>query len=247
MSNGENNLLSLFSRFYSLIDKETNKIHCIYGEKDKDDRLMILMDEADMSFHPEWQRKFINLITEFINKFYSEYRVHLIITTHSPIILSDIPSDNIIYLSEGENTSNKEDINNRTFAANIYNLYKERFFWDGYDNDKHFGIIGEFALSKINYVMETLDEYKNFKYPYKYHEEEKNKYIIKLKNCQKIINLIGEPLIGDILDNKYKIAQKELDLKENEDSQIDEIIKNFDKLSGEDRKKFLKHLIDKYK
>ena len=95
--------------------------------------------------------------------------------------------------------------------------------------------------------METLDEYKNFKYPYKYHEEEKNKYIIKLKNCQKIINLIGEPLIRDILDNKYKIAQKELDLKENEDSQIDEIIKNFDKLSGEDRKKFLKHLIDKYK
>ena len=243
MSNGENNLLNLFARFYSLIDTEKKDFKRYHDTKSMYE-LIILMDEADMSFHPEWQRKYIKLIIDFIQAIFSQYKVHLIITTHSPIMLSDIPSDNIIYLSKGVNISDKKDINNRTFAANIYNLYKEEFFFDGKNLNKHFGIIGEFASNKIEYVIKTLDKWEKFN---SFTEEEQNEYIKKLNDCKKIINLIGEPLIRNMLENKYQIAEQNLNLKEDKESQLGEIINDFDRLSEEDRRKFLKHLIDKYK
>lgn len=243
MSNGENNLLNLFARFYSLIDTKTKDFKHYHNTKSIDE-LIILMDEADMSFHPEWQRKYIKLIIDFIKTIFLQYKVHLIITTHSPIMLSDIPSDNIIYLSKGVNISDKKDINNRTFAANIYNLYKEEFFFDGKNLNKYFGIIGEFASNKIEYVIKTLDKCEKLD---SFTEEEQNEYVTKLNDCKKIINLIGEPLIRNMLENKYQIAEQNLNLKENKESRLGEIINDFDRLSEEDRKKFLKHLIDKYK
>lgn len=248
MSNGENNLLSLFSRFHSLIDKKTGNIKNNYNGYDMDD-LIILMDEADMSFHPEWQRKYISVITKFLKKIFKENMVHLIITTHSPIMLSDIPSDNIIYLRKACNISDKNNINNRTFGANIYNLYKDKFFFeDQYKNDysKHFGIIGEFACKKIEYVIEILD-----KYIYKQdklictNKKKKIEEYKDLNECRKIINLIGETFIRDMLDNKYERVKSILNIED--DYKLNQSIEKFNKLSEDDKQNFIKYIIDLYR
>ena len=251
MSNGENNLLSLFARFYSLIDKNTGNIKNNYNGYDMDD-LIILMDEADMSFHPEWQRKYISVITKFLKKIFKENMVHLIITTHSPIMLSDIPSDNIIYLRKTCNISDKNNINNinnRTFGANIYNLYKDKFFFeDQYKNDysKHLGIIGEFACEKIEYVIEILDKYiyKQDKLIFTNKKKKIEEYK-DLNECRKIINLIGETFIRDILDNKYERVKSILNIED--DYKLNQSIEKFNKLSEDDKQNFIKYIIDLYR
>lgn len=54
---------------------------------------VIMLDEAEISFHPEWQRRYFNVFLNFINQNIAKRGTHvqIIIATHSPIILSDIP------------------------------------------------------------------------------------------------------------------------------------------------------------
>lgn len=242
MSNGENNLLSLFARFYSLIDNNTGNIKNNFNGFDMD-KLIILMDEADMSFHPEWQRRYISIMIKFIKKIFKENIVHLIITTHSPIMLSDIPNDNIIYLNKAININDKNNINNRTFGANIYNLYKDKFFFEEQykdDCDKYFGIIGEFASNKIKYVIQILDKYIN-----NHQEVISDKNHKELDDCRKIINLIGENFTRDMLNNKYEIVKNILSTEN--DNKLSQSIECFDELSENDKYRFIRYIINEYK
>ena len=50
MSSGEDSVMELFSRFYTL------------SEKIQTQDMVVLMDEGDTYFHPEWQRKFVKLL-----------------------------------------------------------------------------------------------------------------------------------------------------------------------------------------
>lgn len=52
---------------------------------------LILIDEPEISLHPKWQLNFLSLLTDI----FSNYKAcHFIIATHSPNIISSIPSDN---------------------------------------------------------------------------------------------------------------------------------------------------------
>lgn len=229
LSSGENNLLSLFSRlFYVITNKIDQSSNNMYD-------LTILMDEADLSFHPEWQRKYIKLIIDFLNNIFCKYKIHLILTTHSPILLSDIPNENIIYLSKNRDRSICIKRDNKTFGANIYNLYKDNFY---FNSDDVFNTIGEFAEYKINEVKGLINELKDS-------ELEKLKHDNDIKNklylLYKISNKIGEKLIRDsLLDEYYKISKSinSYDTKE--------VGKYFESLSEEDRRLLIKYIINKY-
>ena len=239
MSSGERACLNIFSWIHLM--PQFNKIDPSIPDRLREN-VLILIDELDLYMHPEWQRKAVNiLINEFENQF-KGYNVQIVLATHSPIILSDIPNDNIIFMSKNNKTDSIDSINSRTFGANIYNLYKEKFFFNGNNHNKYFGIIGEFASNKIEYVIKTLDESEKESFT----EEYKNEYIKKLYECKTIIDLIGEPLIRNMLENKYKMVEKKRNLKE-KSNELNESIKNFNNLSEEDKKEFLKHIIDKYK
>jgi len=71
---------------------------------------LILLDEPETSLHPEWQGKYVELMREVFRNFSG---CHYILATHSPLIISDTPSDSFVYsldrdhLIEGQKLSGK--------------------------------------------------------------------------------------------------------------------------------------------
>lgn len=107
----------------------------------------IVLDEIELYFHPEYQRKYIDYLIKSIRsiRLTEIESINLLLATHSPFILSDIPESNVLFLDEGKQ---QEGIS-ETFASNIHTLYKNNFFVKGMP-------IGEFAKNKIKVLFEKV-------------------------------------------------------------------------------------------
>lgn len=56
-----------------------------------EDNALICIDEPEISLHPQWQEKFVDIL----NDSFSSYKgCHFLIATHSPLIVSDISASN---------------------------------------------------------------------------------------------------------------------------------------------------------
>jgi hypothetical protein len=97
-------------------------------------------------------------------------KLNIIFLTHSPFILSDIPKQNVLFLDGGKTRDFKQQ---NTFAANISTLLSDSFFIDN-------GLIGDFAIKKINEVIDFLNGQNNE---------------MKVEECKNIIQLIDEPIL----------------------------------------------------
>ena len=75
------------------------------------------------------------------------FGIHVIITTHSPFLLSDIPLENILSLEDGE--PKKMELRN-TFCANVYDLLNNPFFMHQF--------IGDFASEKLDQLIEEVNK-----------------------------------------------------------------------------------------
>lgn len=132
LSDGQLVYFNTFSKIY----------HKLISEE-KSYPLLLLLDEPDMNLHPEWSRIFINELVELINANNISRRVQVIISTHSPFMVSDLPSDRVYRITEEGNISNVE----RSFAANIHDLLIDSFFLE-YS-------IGEYAKLKLKDTQKT--------------------------------------------------------------------------------------------
>lgn len=137
----------------------------------------IVLDEIELYFHPEMQRTFIKALLDYINKLGLDNLISLNIcfVTHSPFILSDIPTDNILSLPFQENFS---EVN--TFGANIHTLLADQFFLKN-------GFMGDMANKIIANFSDRLTD------------EEHNMTPEDFKGALEFISKIGEPLIQDSL------------------------------------------------
>lgn len=171
LSSGEEAFLSIYSRFYSAITPNFSEYN--YYEESSKINLLILIDEGEVGFHPEWQRKYLKYLIDFFPQIYHGARtqIQIILTTHSPFLASDLPKENIIFLKKGGQgeiiESDKSDANgkcivfdglkkDKTFGANIHTLLSDGFFLNE-------GLIGEFAKGKINEVIKAMEPL--LKYP----------------------------------------------------------------------------------
>jgi hypothetical protein len=149
-SSGEEALLNIFSRFYEL---EENKI-------EKED-LIILMDEPELYLHPEWQRKLIYMLIEYLEHkdIYKDKNIQIILTSNAPYVLSDMPKDKVHYICNKQCgyfnfISNSYAVNTeQTFGSNIHTLLTKLFFMDS--------TIGEFAKNKITGIIAELENIRN--------------------------------------------------------------------------------------
>lgn len=224
LSSGENSLLSLFASFYYIFDADyTNGRHGDYkivnmftnhSEDVQCDSVILLVDEADLTYHPEWQRVFIDVLTAFLPKIYPPQccdNIQIILSTHSPILLSDVPQQNVIYLkydSEKQCTVVDRSVHAGTFGQNIHLLFKDSFFLEE-------GAIGSFAQGKIKELVCNLDEIEK-----KIEEEntETSKKLLEHRldyECKLFAELIAEPIIRekalmwiDTLRQKLSIQNK---------------------------------------
>ncbi len=149
-------------------------------EKKKD--ITILIDESELYLHPDWQKKFISFVCKLFKD--NEYKRQVIISSHSPFILSDIPKKNVIFMKDGMLDQGIK--HNQTFGANIHTLLSDSFFMDD-------GLMGEFAKNKIDEIIKNLNNKD-------YDPERKEK-----ENILLVIKSIGEPFLKNkILDMYYK-------------------------------------------
>ena len=89
----------------------------------------IIMDEVELYFHPDYQRKFISMLISCLSWCHIDKRkirsINLLIATHSPFVLSDIMTEYSLYLDGG----NPVKVNEQTFGGNYYNMLKGSFFF----------------------------------------------------------------------------------------------------------------------
>ena len=197
LSGGEAEILRLISRLYYFIVTGPNKF------ENKTSQLVVL-DEAETMLHPEWQRNYINIITAVLNCIgdMTGINFNVVLTTHSPLILSDIPNQCVNYLKrENGVTRNVRKPNLVSFGANIFDIYKDSFFLEN-------GFMGEFARTKILKVKDFLTGQSND---------------MKLKDAEHIINMIGEPILKSSLRKLYESKVPNEDLIEYYRNKIKEL------------------------
>lgn len=184
LSSGQSSFLSLFSRLYDVILRNENG----YDNREK---LILFLDEAEVGFHPEWSRKFLKQLTDFLNMDFNKYKFQIILTTHNPYILSDLPSENVkLFNQVGDSSPTISKPKTETFGANIYDLFTDSFFLEN-------GFIGEFAKEKIDMVFKDLI----------LHVQNQIKISeVRQEEIFQIISIVGEPLIKRQLSKLYDQA-----------------------------------------
>ena len=197
MSSGERLLSQLFARLNSA-SSDIKKSAC--------KSLTILIDEGETSLHPQWQKQYIKLLKETLPLIFENTPIQIILTSHSPFIVSDLPKENIIFLDTDKN--NKTIVvdglkQKETFGANIHTLFTDAFFMAG-------GLMGDFAKEKINAVIKYLNEGASKENPIKTNEQ-----------AQQYINLIGEPIIKRQLQKM--LDSKRLTKADDNEKNIDEM------------------------
>lgn len=144
LSSGEEAMLNLFSSLYDAIELKPQKYSNIKSPS------LLLLDEAEIGFHPEWQRNYIKTLLDFVNALsrVSEHDYQIVITSHSPMLLSDIPVNCCNFLRKEKvgdyefMTTNVRNTQRQTFARNVFELYRNSFFLED-------GLIGTFAVEKL--------------------------------------------------------------------------------------------------
>ena len=144
MSSGEEVNLNLYALLYDAIEIRYNKFKIAQPR-------LILLDEAEIGFHPEWQRTFINTLLDVLHALNvkPEHDYQVVITTHSPILLSDIPSCCCNYLKRVDDTTtiNLRGNIEETFASNVFETYRNSFFLEN-------GMIGKYAETRLKALEE---------------------------------------------------------------------------------------------
>lgn len=193
MSSGERAMQNMFS--WLVLSPELDEIMSI-NRSDYTSKLL-LIDEIDLYAHPEWQRRIMNQLVSTINEIENEKPVQIVVTSHSPLILSDFPRQNIIYLNnrDGKTFVDNSENHQQSFGANIYTVLKEAFFLEN-------GAVGEFAKGKIYEVYEDLKSSRDC-------EDFTGS---KQNEQQLIINMIGDGLVRNemqrLFDKKYGNKQQ---------------------------------------
>lgn len=203
LSTGEKSLLDVVYSIKNIIELRI--------KNNLSNSIFILLDEIESYLHPIWQKNLIQYIYNFV-KIYS-IDIHIILTSHSPFILSDIPKENVIFLekykkndeevrNENQKAGNcknvSKDIELKTFGANIHTLLSDGFFMSD-------GLMGEFAKSKIEEIKKFYELVKKCEKIITKSENVKNTikniYQGYEPNFRNIQNIIGEKFLQTIIKN----------------------------------------------
>lgn len=152
----------------------------------------LMLDEVEICFHPEYQRTLVYRLIELLRQFRLNYRfsINIILTTHSPFILSDIPKSNVLYLENGKSVG--ETIYKDTFGANVNDILHQSFFLKK-------GFMGEFARDKIQSVIDFFNSKNSSKWT-------------KESSLEFIEKVVSEPILQRQLRSLY---EKRYDLRDN--------------------------------
>lgn len=213
VSSGEQSYLDLFSTLYyhagnmrAGVDiDEYNRDSLEHIEED----ILLLLDEGDNAFHPQWKKEYVKYLREMLPHIFPGFKIQVIITSHDPLTLSDLPKNNVVYLEKANGVTILGDANQkRTLGANISDLLKDSFFIQG-------GQIGGFIAGVIDDMITDI----------------RNRRLAPERRdaIERIIHAIDEPVL------KFKLAEmlaEALGNREFEIQLIDEEIRRLERKRG---------------
>lgn len=201
MSSGQYNLHSFYARLYEYFTDIRETVAGYNGSDfsrefalHMESGWVVILDEVEVTLHPEWQRTIVSDVLSVFKEFFKGFNVHFIFTTHSPMILSDIPKGNVVFLDKMHSVIDGNRGTN-TFGANIFDLLRQSFSMGS-------GALGKFAYDKIQHLLTKVADIDNSVT----HEPIKAKMFSA--DDKKCIRLIGDRLI------RGYFSQKEHDLIE---------------------------------
>jgi|GEM_PF-2219783 len=191
ISSGQMAFLTLFARIYALSEGEQR-----FGNLTVNGFATVIVDEGELYLHPEWQKKIVQLLTNCLPQIFNRSVVQIILTSHSPFIVSDLPKSKLTFMIDyGERKNSNSDLlqHGQTFAANIHSLLADSFFMQD-------GFMGEFAKAVIDKVITDLSSTKEISRQ-------------RRDDMKKIIVGIGEPIIRrkllELYTNKFNLGLEE--------------------------------------
>lgn len=166
----------------------------------------IILDEVELYYHPEMQR---NLISDLMKTFEKVRHlgaagiqsINVCILTHSPFILSDIPKQNVLNLTDDDSMDQRSK-ETQTFGANIHEMLIGKFFMES-TTGEYVRILSEelldlYASISLAQFDEEMDELR------KVFDRNKAKFIF-------LVNNIGEEVVGNILKNHLEYMEEVFD------------------------------------
>lgn len=204
LSDGELANLELYSSIYEQINYLT--------DNKKTKNFILLFDEIEREMHPEMCRELIFNLISFLNQF-KENSFQLILSTHSPFLVSDLRKEDIIRLNKNEKKYIEvSNANENTFAQNIHLILKNDFFLNS--------TIGAYSKKIINEITNLLTKEEDEKVFFKkintfLGRDEIVDISLAEKHLRTMISSIGENLIKnellELLDRCKIFDKKDID------------------------------------
>lgn len=141
----------------------------------RQNNLFLCIDEGDLYLHPMWQIEFFDKLLNVLPNIFSG-NIQLLLTSHSPFLLSDLPKQNITILDKTITGYSLDgiDLKINTFGGNLYDLYSEPFFL----GQKR---TSDFAYNKIKGLISSVENNQ-------YTRIDKSEFI-------SLANIIGDEII----------------------------------------------------
>ena len=190
LSSGERQIAYTISNFmYHLVnvDSEWNDYYHDFAhwEVIKYRYVNVIFDEVELYFHPEMQRSFMGLLHQALQnaKFRNLRGINIMLATHSPFILSDIPHSNVLCL--GENANGVEG----TLGANIIELLGNSFFLSS--------VIGKVATQEIKRLIGLYQRAKNG-------EDVRTTFGNQKERFKYLLEYLADPYLKSLVQRRYE-------------------------------------------
>lgn len=198
MSSGEKQLLQSFSYvLYHIKNIQSVKEGKFYIPFH---HVTLIFDETELYYHPEYQRQFISQLMKMLSWCHIDGRkirsINIIVVTHSPFVLSDVPAVHTLYLKDGEVVRR----GNQTFGANIHELLANQFFVKD-----TMGEVSRGSVERVALLYKRVTEGKDKDTALEAFSKEKDV-------LEYAISIIGEPYIRQVTQGMLKELKKAADI-----------------------------------
>lgn len=185
-----------FAKVWSILNEYAVMIKVMVQGMHYDDavrpNLIVLMDEPESYMHPEMCRCFLKQLYELMDKRQQNTSLQVILTTHSPFMLSDVLANQVVKMDIDEQGFCRISQDSKpTFAANVHSIMADSFFLDY--------TIGEYAREFLTEKFSMLKEFVQRKEAIS--DNERNEVL----NLKKFVANIGDDLIRHSFENLLKM------------------------------------------
>lgn len=196
LSSGEKQIAYTISNFmYHLVnvDSEWNDYYrdSAHLQVIKYRYVNVVFDEVELYLHPELQRNFMGLLLQALRnaQFKNLRGINIILATHSPFILSDIPHSNVLCLGEESQSVTG------TFGANIIEMLGNNFYLSS--------VIGNVASQELSKLVSLY-------YMAKAGEDVHKKFMHNRNRFKYLLEYISDPYLKSMAERMYNVIIKKI-------------------------------------